>query len=440
MRFMRLGIAAAMLTAAWLLAYGPTVPGGFVKDDFGWIVQGRLHSWTSVLDMFGHAADFYRPIVRLSFGATEALFGDNPVPYALTNLALGLGCAGALYALSRALGLPSWAALLAAAAWAFNFHGINMAVVWLSGRTSLLGTLFALLSALALARDRRIASGLLVLAALLSKEEVAALPLVLTAWLAIDRRDLRASLPAWVALAVYAVLRQQSGAFFVSDAPVFYQFTFVPGHLADNLLEYADRSMTFSALVAVVGAIALGRLPRLNDGERRVALKGAAWLLGGFAVTLWLPVRSSLYAVLPSAGAALAAAAFASAMVRDSEPARARRVAAVALVLPFLLLPVYWSRNVRWTELRDLSNATIRAIQAGGLADGTLVVLEDDLSTRANFRHTFGGAFPEAALLCFYGRLRIWIEPPPPEAEGSQKPAAPNGTVTFRLVGGRVVP
>ena len=87
---------------------------------------------------------------------------------------------------------------------------------------------------------------------------------------------------------------------------------------------------------------------------------GAAWLIGGFAVTIWLPVRSSLYAVFPSVGLALAVGTLLTATARNAEPRRAWRVAIAGVILPFLLLPIYWQRNVRWTELRNLSAATTR--------------------------------------------------------------------------------
>src|SRR5918994_2309913 len=160
--------AAFVLTAAWLLAYGSTIPGGFIKDDFAWVYHSRLESWASVYQLFARAEGFYRPIVSLSFGITEAFFDNNPVPYAITNVALALGCAVAIFGLARALGLPAWAAVLAAAIWAFNFHGINMAVAWLSGRTSLFATLFAALSALSLTRGKPVVAGLWCFAALMS--------------------------------------------------------------------------------------------------------------------------------------------------------------------------------------------------------------------------------------------------------------------------------
>ncbi|HJU43466.1 MAG TPA: hypothetical protein VJ691_11650, partial [Vicinamibacterales bacterium] len=261
----------------------------------------------------------------------------NPTPYALTNLMLGLACAAAIFALARALGLASWAALLAAAIWAFNFHGINMAIIWLSGRTSLLATLFSAFAALALVRNRAIASGVFALAAFLSKEEVIALPLILTIWLMIDGVGIKRTLGLWIALALYFALRNQSGAIGITDAPPYYQFVFDPAHLLTNIIEYADRSSTLAGLLVVAAVIGFARLPTLENADRRLVLKGLVWLVLGFAATIWLPVRSSLYAVFPSVGAVLAAAAIVTAITRTASEPRARRLAFAACVLPFML-------------------------------------------------------------------------------------------------------
>jgi hypothetical protein len=436
----RVVVAALILTVAWLAAYAPTIAGGFIKDDFGWIYHSRLSSWSALYAMFAGAQVFYRPMVQLSFGLTELLFGTNPVPYALTNLALGIACALSIYQLARVIGLQPWAAIVATAVWAFNFHGINMAIVWLSGRTSLLGTLFSVLAASAMLRNHGLAAGVLALAAFLSKEEVVALPLILTIWAVVSRSSLRAAIGPWVALGVYFGLRQISGAVGVADAPPYYQFTFDPAHVGNNIVEYADRSMTLGVLLMIATVVALRRLPAPTSSEWRVVLMGAVWLIGGFAATIWLPVRSSLYAVFPSVGVALAAGVLVTATVRNADPRHAWRAAIAGLLLPFLLLPVYWQRNVRWTELRTLSTATIRAIQADALPRQTLVVLEDDLTHRANFRHVFGPLLHEAAALHFGNRLALWIEPPPPEIDASTKPLHSTHVVTFRLVGGRIEP
>src|SRR5687768_6210491 len=78
------GAAAVVLTAAWLLVYGPTIGGGFIKDDFALVYNGRLNGWSSFSPASASPGGFYRPLVQLTFSATEASFGTNPVPYALT--------------------------------------------------------------------------------------------------------------------------------------------------------------------------------------------------------------------------------------------------------------------------------------------------------------------------------------------------------------------
>ena len=77
--------------------------------------------------------------------------------------------------------------IVAAAVWAFNFHGINMGVLWLSGRTSLLVTCFALAAAIAAAARHRGWLFVATLLALLCKEEAMLLPAVLKIREAADR-------------------------------------------------------------------------------------------------------------------------------------------------------------------------------------------------------------------------------------------------------------
>ena len=87
-----------------------------------------------------------------------------------------------------------------------------------------------------------------------------------------------------------------------------------------------------------------------------------------------------------------------------------------------------------------ICHGAIRTIQADNLAPRTLVVLEDDLSTRANFRHVFGALLPEASALLFDNQVSLWIEPPPPEIDPAAKPTGAARIATFRLIDGRVEP
>lgn len=131
----------------------------------------------------------------------------------------------------------------------------------------------------------------------------------------------------WSALAAYLLLREHSGAFGISNAPPFYRFSTDPAVIGKNFIEYADRSMTLGVLMIAAAIAALGRLPVFTSEDKRVMLKGAAWLVCGFALTLWLPVRSSLYVVFPSVGFAIVTATMVSAIAARATAARALRVA-----------------------------------------------------------------------------------------------------------------
>lgn len=430
--------------------YLPDVGHGFVKDDFAWIHHGRIDSLASVPDVLQRAVGFYRPIVTLSFGLNELVFGRRSLGYGLTNFALAAASAGLLYALARRFGLTAWGALSVSGLWAFNFHGVNMAVLWLSGRTALLLTLFSLLAALAALSGRGLLVFIFTLLALGSKEEAVVLPAVLFAVTAARhqsliadwrRRMATAVLPSTAALAVYLALRAQSDAFTPQSAPSYYRLAFDLPALVGNILQYADRAATLSVAAMLLTWLSVRRRPALGGAERTLLLIGGVWLASGFAITVWLPVRSSLYALWPSIGICLAAGVVLDALVARMTDVQRRRVAVAALVLPLVLLPVYRARNVRWVELGDLTSATVAAIDAAtqSLAPGTLIELRDDRSTRASFQNAIGTLYAEAAQVYFDGTYELWIEPPPPEiaAAGVSRPAAER-TAVFALRDGTV--
>jgi hypothetical protein len=138
--------------------------------------------------------------------------------------------------LARVLALPSAAALVAAAIWVLNWHGISSAVLWISGRTALLLVLFATLSACAFVRGRWLSAAALAGAAMLSKEEAVLLPAALLGWAIVDfwyerspllsRRNVMFAIASGVLGVGYYVLRANSGAFTASSAPAFYRLDF----------------------------------------------------------------------------------------------------------------------------------------------------------------------------------------------------------------------
>lgn len=407
--------AALWAAACFALAYLPDVGRGFIKDDYGWIVSSRIDGWASLWRPFVETPmGFYRPLVSLSFGLNELVTGAHPFAYALTNVALALAIAAGIFALGRRLGLPSGAAVFAAAVWLFNFHGINMSLLWISGRTSLLGTLGAVAAACAWSSSRFWLAGALTLAALLSKEEPLLLPVVFTAWLALDRstgaRDggrnkgsdgdrpwsasLGALLPPFVAVAVYLALRAQTAALTPANAPSFYRLSI--DAIGGNAVQYLDRSLTFPVALLLIGLLGASRQAlTFSSAERTIVLKGAVWLVLGFGLTIMVPVRSSLYVCLPTVGSALAAAACGNALWRAAR--RPALTLGALLFLPLALVPVYWSRNVRTKNEAVLATRTLDAIRRiATTADPDRIVIVSSPADRPSIADAFADALPLA--------------------------------------------
>ena len=160
---------AAIIIPLAVLAfvYGVDAGHGFVKDDFTWIAASRD---LTRLIMPG-AAGFFRPIVSLTFWIDYALFGLAPRGYGLTNVALLFAGVGLLFLLLKALGLRAGVAVAGAFVWALNFQAVNMAVLWISGRTALVLVVWATAAAYAWVRGYRPLAAILVTAAMWSKEE-----------------------------------------------------------------------------------------------------------------------------------------------------------------------------------------------------------------------------------------------------------------------------
>lgn len=450
-----------LLLLALAVIYLPDLGRGFIKDDFVWIESNQARGAADLLAPFTSAPDFYRPLVALSFAANWRLFGAEPLGYGLTNLAFLLAGAAVLWSLAGALGLPRGAGLACSALWSLNFHGINMALLWISGRTSLLATLFSLLAARAFVRGApgraAVRAGGWALLAMLSKEEAVLLPFVLLAWAVLrpaDERDpaplrfdmrraARRAWPLFAAAAIYLVARTAAGGMLPATAPAAYQFTQDPLVIGRNALEYLDRSATFPAGVVLVMALAGAAWPRPTPHQKRLAALGAAWMIGHLGLALLLPIRSSLYAVGPAAGAALAGAALLASIWQRAAARGRRRMLAAAAALAVLAAPVHWSRNERWVALADLSTHVLDEVApaVAALPPGGVLQLEDDRGARANLDACFGTLLASAVRVRTGLDRRVWIEPPVVawEAAGLAPPAEADIAARFALRGGVLV-
>jgi hypothetical protein len=450
---------AAILAATWVLftsaVYLPDVGRGLIKDDFTWIAasRGGLEQPSKLLLP---PAGFFRPLVGLSFALDYRLYGLAARGYGLTNLALYVACAAALVQLCRALRLSIVAAGVTAFVWSANPHGINMATLWVSGRTSLWLTLFAILAAVAWLSRQRAVAALLILASLLSKEEAIALPVILLAWRYVLTEDTRSArlqpsgtrsagprpgdLADWSAVVapvlVYFALRARTAAYTPSTAPPFYRFTFDPESVMVNALSYVDRGATFAFAIVLVAAIVYHARPRLTDWEQRVLAAAGIWFVGGLVLTMWLPVRSSLYAVFPSIGSALAAGVVADATRRGSDVSDTRSAwLAGVLASAIVAIPIYRARNARWVDAASVSRQTLALLEARrDLPQRGVIVLEDESGTRANFENAFGTLATEAIQLATDRPLEARIIPPGADRSQIVGPVA----AAFRVHAGRV--
>ncbi len=442
-------LPAGVLLVAALLIYGPGAGLGFIKDDFTWVRRARQVVTEGDWSPLVRRGDFFRPVVVASFAANYAVCGTAPRCYGWTNLALAIVAAALLWAVAVALGLQPGVGLAAAGLWFFNWHGINTAVLWVSGRTSLLLVVFSLAALVALVRGRWVSVMGFTLLALCSKEEAVLLPAMLTAVAWVHRGRIpwpglvRLSWVFGAPLATYAVLRALSGALTPTSAPEYYRFTFAPAAVVRNVLEYADRSVTVVAVVVLVAWLLGRRGVTLDAIERDTVRGGAVWLVLGFAITAFLPVRSSLYACFPSLGSALAGAAVLGALWRALPEATRRPALIAACVAPLVLMPVYSMRNSRLVGQGALASQASAAFTAAavGVPDDGVLWVTDDRAARITLDGAFGSAIDDAAALTIGRGVRIWIDPPLTDfaAAGIAAPSTPPAA-RLALRQGRVLP
>jgi hypothetical protein len=290
-----------------------------------------------------------------------------------------------------------------------------MAVVWLSGRTALLLTLFSVSASIASLRGRYVWASVLIAGALASKEEAVLLPVVLLAWTWYDgdrRHPLAVSCAVLVPLVVYAVVRSMTPAFTPATAPSFYQFTTAPALVLRNLGEYLDRSTTIVALCVAIGLAVYRAAPAIDTSARRVLTMCSIWWVGMFAITIWLPVRSSLYAICPSVASALAGATVLASMRSQAGHRRRWRLEPVLAVALLAAIPIYRTRNHKWVEGARVSQRTLATIRADAPAHpaGGAILFHDEDDNGSTFRNAFGDLAAEAVQTALGGAWTARID------------------------------
>ena len=231
----------ALIAAATLLVYLPTLSAGFIWDDDGHITRTDLRSLAGLVRIWFEpgATQQYYPLLHSAFWLEHFLWGDAPLGYHLLNIFLHAANACLFATLLRRLAIPgAWLAALL-----FALHPVAVeSVAWITEQKNTLSTLFYLGAALAyfrFATTRRAAAYALAtalfFAALLSKSVTATLPaalLVILWWqhgrLSL-RRDVLPLLP-WFALSATAAL-----------ITAHFEHTLIGARGADFTLTFAER-------------------------------------------------------------------------------------------------------------------------------------------------------------------------------------------------------
>jgi protein O-mannosyl-transferase len=233
-------LAVLAIVVAVLAVYAQALGGTLIWDDQFLIPGAPLVERGGSLDDYLKApfwsgvnssvtsAIYYRPMVTLSFAVDHAIHGENAAGYHLTNVVLHLVCSLLLYFLLRKVKVREAVAALVTIAWAL-LPRLAEAAAWVSGRTDILGALFALAALLVWGKNvsRRVLASVLLGFGLLSKESAAAavVAVALHEWACARgqaraeklRRVGKALVPILVVLAVYAVLRFRAIGFTVAD-------------------------------------------------------------------------------------------------------------------------------------------------------------------------------------------------------------------------------
>lgn len=343
---------AIVVVAAASLPLLATLGGMFVADDFFFVailehVTQPLHEylWAAVTAMRDVPTTFYRPLAMGSLLAEVRAFDGDARAMHLVSLAMHAATALAVWGIARRLVAGPHArsaAVVAALAWAWFPRRVEP-VAWISCRPDLLATGLAALAIwmwIEGARAHRTplrALGVLTWGlALLAKESVAVVPLVLVAWQALDGRRSTdpwggrfvgvaaravALWPFVVMLAAYFALRRfASGAFIgaYGGQAIAFSATTPLKHLVYPLvppLEFLNEALlvptVFAVATAAAGCVALALWVAIARSWRTGAVAfGALWWIAAalpvmaFQPSLSTPFNDRLL-YLPGIGAAL---------------------------------------------------------------------------------------------------------------------------------------
>lgn len=141
-------VAGALIVIATVIAYWPTLGGGFIWDDDDYVTKNEhLHSLRGLLELWvpGTTHQYY-PAVFTAFWIEHQLWDLNPTGYHIINVLLHAMNALLVWRLARILRIPgAW--MIGAV---FALHPVHVeSVAWITERKNVLSGLFYLLAAIA---------------------------------------------------------------------------------------------------------------------------------------------------------------------------------------------------------------------------------------------------------------------------------------------------
>jgi protein O-mannosyl-transferase len=247
------------------IAYSTIINSYFLSDDFVQIGKVLRGDWS--LAWGREHGGFFRPLFILSYIVDGGLWGENPLGYHLTNIALHALNSYLVYSLAlrlfqrqklteaETLGLALTAGLL------FLLHPSHTeAVSWISGRADLLSTLFCLtalvfyISSMEKRRTLYLLLSLFFFAlALVSKESAVSLPLILFAaelyFAPVEKRRrafrqaLKKSALFFSILFLFVFIRRQALSTWLGGYGASQHLNFSPGWIRDRVLQACMRAI-----------------------------------------------------------------------------------------------------------------------------------------------------------------------------------------------------
>lgn len=272
-----------------LVAFGTTLGASFHFDDYSLFVDPAVTSPSGWWQVF--RVEQTRPLTYLTFWLNYQLGGQDPLGYHAVNLILHLAaCWLALIIFRRVLPSES------AAAWAaviFALHPLQTeAVAYVFARATLLAALLCLVCWKLWLDGRRGLAVLSFAAALLAKEEAAAVPLFLLAWEWLfgvaDSRNWRQVKMAVAAMLGFVVLAA-ARLFYAARVTPQSGFAFGLGEItaANYLLTQARSFWEYMRLVFIPVGFNFDRDFALSTGFDATTLTAWLALLAAITAALW---------------------------------------------------------------------------------------------------------------------------------------------------------